>query len=170
MTPGGPKVPHFVTWFLKMIDKTLIEKLVNEYIAGTDIFIVDVKISSAGKINIFADKHEGITVDECAGINKMINNNLDRNVEDYELTVSSPGIDMPFLVIQQYYKNEGKRIEVTDIQGNKYHGILKNVNKGGFELLKDSKSKQKGKDKQVDITEISFNFDQVKSARETLIF
>ena len=100
----------------------------------------------------------------------MINNNLDRNVEDYELTVSSPGIDMPFLVIQQYYKNEGKRIEVTDIQGNKYHGILKNVNKGGFELLKDSKSKQKGKDKQVDITEISFNFDQVKSARETLIF
>ncbi len=170
MTPGGPKVPHFIRWFLKMVDKTKIEKLVNEYIDGTGIFLVAVKISASGKIIILADKHEGITIDECAGINRMIDKNLGSNTGDYELIVSSPGIDMPFLVIQQYYKNEGKRIEVTDIQGNRYYGILKNVTEGGFELLKENESKHKGKVKQNDTTETSFNFDQVKSARETMIF
>ena len=153
-----------------MIDKTKIEKLVNEYIAGTGIFLVSVKVSASGKITILADKNEGITIDECAGINRMIVKNLDRNTEDYDLTVSSPGIDMPFQVIQQFYKNEGKKIEVTDTNGNRYYGILKNVTEGGFELLKNNSPKNKGKVNQNDTTEISFNFDQVKSARETMIF
>ena len=153
-----------------MIDKVRIENLVNEYISGTGIFLVAVKISAAGKITVLADKEQGITIDECAEISRMIEKNLDRNADDFELMVSSPGIAMPFLVIQQYYKNEGKRVEVTDNQGNKYFGILKNVTKGGFELLKDSNGKKKSNEKQDDIPAISFNFDQVKSARETMIF
>jgi ribosome maturation factor RimP len=105
-----------------------------------------------------------ITIDECASIHRHIEKSLDRNIEDFELQVSSPGLDMPFGVIEQYHKNEGKKVEVTDNDGEKFSGILKDVTSGGFELETEVKVKGKGKE----IKEISFNFDQVKATREIL--
>ena len=151
-----------------MIEKSKIESLIEEHIAGTGIFLVAVKVSAAGKITVLADKKDGITIDECAGISRFIEKNFDREAEDYELMVSSPGIDMPFQVIKQYYKNEGKRITVTDIEGKKYSGILKNVTDGGFELLTEATGKKKGKEKAAATAEFSFNYDMVKSAKETI--
>jgi ribosome maturation factor RimP len=153
-----------------MIDRTIIEKLVKEFINGTEIFLVAVRISSSGKITVLADRKEGITIDECVAINRFIEKNLNRDEEDYELQVSSPGLDMPFLVKQQYYKNEGRRIEVVDSAGNKHSGVLKNVTDGGFELETEVKAKIKGKGKSIEIKDVSFNYDQVKSAREIETF
>ncbi len=147
-----------------MIDKNRIEGIIKEHISGTDIFLVSVKVSSANRITVLADKKNGITIDECVAIHRHIENNLDRDEEDYEMQVSSPGLDLPFLVLEQYFKNEGKKVEVTDNDGTKYSGILKNITSGGFEL--DSEVKVKGKQKE--IKELSFNFDQVKSTRIVL--
>ena len=85
-----------------MIEKQNIKELVEEFIKGTGLFLVAVKVSSANRITVLADKNEGITIDECAAIHRHIENNLDREKEDFELQVSSPGLDMPFLVIEQY--------------------------------------------------------------------
>jgi len=147
-----------------MIEKDHIEKLVNEFVKGTSIFIVSVKTSSANRITVLADTLKDITIDECASIHRHIEKNLDRNIEDFELQVSSPGLDMPFAVIEQYYKNEGKKVEVTDNDGEKFSGTLRNVTSGGFELETEVKVKGKGKG----INELSFNFDQVKATREIL--
>jgi len=147
-----------------MIDKNRIEGIIKEHISGTDIFLVSVKVSSANRITVLADKKNGITIDECVAIHRHIENNLNRDEEDYEMQVSSPGLDLPFLVLEQYFKNEGKKVEVTDNDGTKYTGILKNITSGGFEL--DTEVKVKGK--QIEIKELSFNFDQVKSTRVVL--
>lgn len=147
-----------------MIDKNRIEGIIKEHISGTDIFLVSVKVSSANRITVLADKKNGITIDECVAIHRHIENNLNRDEEDYEMQVSSPGLDLPFLVLEQYFKNEGKKVEVTDNDGTKYSGILKNITSGGFEL--DTEVKVKGKQKE--IKELSFNFDQVKSTRVVL--
>lgn len=147
-----------------MIDKNRIEGIIKEHISGTDIFLVSVKVSSANRITVLADKKNGITIDECVAIHRHIENNLNRDEEDYEMQVSSPGLDLPFLVLEQYFKNEGKKVEVTDNDGTKYSGILKNITSGGFEL--DTEVKVKGK--QIEIKELSFNFDQVKSTRVVL--
>lgn len=163
----GDKSPPFCYQNPDMIEKKKIEKLVAQFIEGTPLFLVAVKVSSTGRITVLADKKEGITIEECAGLSRFIENNLDRESEDYELQVSSPGIEMPFLVTEQYLKNEGKEVEVTDIDGKKYSGILKNVTAGGFELEITPKGR---KGKQVEKSDISFNFDQVKSAREVLKF
>ena len=138
-----------------MIEKQKIERLVEEHISGTGIFLVSVKVSNANRITVLADKKEGITIDECAGIHRQIENGLDRDIEDFELQVSSPGLDFPFLVIEQYYKNEGRKVEVTDNEGSKYTGILKNVTKGGFEI-------------EMKLKDLSFNFEQIKSTRVIL--
>jgi len=147
-----------------MIEKDKIQRLIEEFIHGTDLFLVAVKISSANRITVLADKKEGITIDECAAIHRHLEKNLDRDVEDFELQVSSPGLDLPFGVIEQYHKNEGKKIEVVDNDGSKFTGKLKNVTKGGFELEAEVKTKGKMKE----LKDLSFNFDQVKSARVIL--
>ena len=60
------------------------------------MFLVAVKVSSANKIIVLADKLDGITIDECVSIHRFIESKLDRDIEDYELEVSSPGLDLPF--------------------------------------------------------------------------
>ena len=163
LRPRGPESPILLQ-VLKMIDKLIIKSMVEEYLKDTDLFLVGVKVSSFNSITVLADKKEGITLDECVGIHRYLESRLDRDQEDFELQVSSPGLDLPFSVIEQYYKNEGKKIEVTDIEGSKYAGILKNVNTGGFEL--ETEVKVKGKSKE--IKDISFNYENVKSAKVVL--
>jgi ribosome maturation factor RimP len=147
-----------------MIDKETIIGIIEEYIKGTKLFLVGVKISSSNRITVLADTNEGITIDECASIHRHIEKSLDRDKEDFELQVSSPGLDVPFAVMEQYYKNEGRKVEVIDAEGSKFTGILKNLNKGGFEL--ETEVKIKGKTKE--LKDISFNFDRVKSTRGIL--
>jgi ribosome maturation factor RimP len=144
-----------------MIDKTKIKKLVNEFIDGTGIFLVAVKVNTSNRITVLADTMKGITIDECAELHRYIEKNLDRNTEDFELQVSSPGLDTPFKVIEQYYRNEGSKVEVVGTDGEKVTGLLKNVTGGGFEL--ETEKKIKGKTSE--IRDISFNFDEVKSTR-----
>ncbi len=147
-----------------MIEKQQIQGIVEEFIKGTDLFLVAVKVSSSNRITILADKKSGITIDECASIHRHVDNSLDREIEDFELQVSSPGLDLPFGVIEQYYKNEGKKVEVIDTDGSKFSGILKNITSGGFEL--ETEVKIKGKTKE--LKDISFNFEQIKSTRVIL--
>ena len=147
-----------------MIEKQNIEALVEEFVKGTGLFIVAVKVSNANRITVLADKNEGITIDECAAIHRHIEMNLDRETEDFELQVSSPGLDLPFGVIEQYFKNAGRKVEVIDNEGTKLTGILKNVTEGGFELETEVKVKGKAKE----LKEVSFNFEQIKSTRVIL--
>lgn len=147
-----------------MIEKGKIEKLVQEYISGTSLFLVAVKVNSSNRITVLFDRKEGITIDECVNLHRFIEKNLDREVEDFELQVSSPGLDMPFLVLEQYYKNEGRKVSVVTHDGLKYTGIMKNVTTGGFDLETVSRTKGKAKE----ITEIPFNFDQIKSVKTVL--
>jgi ribosome maturation factor RimP len=153
-----------------MTEKAVIEKLVDEHIKGSGVFLVAVKVSANGKITVLIDRKERITIEECAELSRFIEKHLDRDLEDYELQVSSPGLDMPFLVVQQYYKNEGRQIEVTDTDGEKYRGVLKNVTDGGFELETGVTGKSGSKGKPAEIKDISFNYEQVKSAREIVTF
>jgi ribosome maturation factor RimP len=147
-----------------MVEKKKIQELVEEFIKGTGLFLVAVKVSSSNRIIVLADNKEGITIDECAAIHRHIEKSLDRSKEDFELQVSSPGLDLPFGVIEQYFKNEGKKVEVVDNDGSKHAGNLKNVTEGGFEL--ETELKVKGKTKE--LKDVSFNFDQIKSTRVIL--
>lgn len=144
-----------------MIEKQKIEGLVAEFIKGTSLFLVTVKVSNSNRIIVTADKKEGITIDECAAIHRHIENGLDREAEDFELQVSSPGLDTPFAVIDQYFKNEGRKVEVLDNDGSKYTGRLKNVTAGGFELETEIKTKGRA----IELKDISFNIGQIKSTR-----
>jgi len=164
LIPRGPESPILLSVFANMADKEYIKELAEGFAKETGLFLVGVRVSSSNRITVLADKNEGITIDECVALHRHIESHLDREKEDFELQVSSPGLDSPFQVLEQYLKNEGKKIEVVDTEGSKLTGILRNVTPGGFEL--EAEVKVKGKQKE--LKEISFNFDQVKSARVIL--
>ena len=149
-----------------MIENSFIEELVHDFTDETEMFLVGIKVSSTNKITVFVDTRNGVTIDECAELHRHIEKNLDRETEDFELQVSSPGLDSSFIVIKQYYKNEGRKVEVVDEDGQKHSGILKNVTQGGFDLETEVKIKGKGKE----IKLISFNFEQVKTTKIVLEF
>jgi ribosome maturation factor RimP len=143
-----------------MVDKQEITLLVQEYIKGTGLFLVAIRVSN-NKITVIADNNEGITIEECAAMHRYLADNLGLVKGDYELQVSSPGLDMPFRVTEQYIKNEGREVMVIDNMGSRFTGRIKNVTAGGFEL----EIRVKAKGKKPEINEISFNYDQIKSAR-----
>lgn len=127
-----------------MVERGKIEEFVNE-VVNDDIFIVDVKISTSNKINVLIDSPNGATIEDCIAVSRNIENNLDRDTEDFELEVSTPGLSESFKVPQQYKKNIGKQIEVQLKDGHKLKGELKNYNGNIIQLVEEKMIKPEGK-------------------------
>jgi ribosome maturation factor RimP len=107
-----------------MIDKQLLTETVQQAIADTDIFLVDVRVSPSNEIVVEIDSPEGIDIDTCVGITRKVEAVFDRDVEDYELEVGSAGLTAPFKVRGQYLKNIGNEIEILTRDGRKFSGTL----------------------------------------------
>ena len=148
-----------------MITKEHIRNLTEKHISGTGIFLVDIRLSSTGRITVLIDRHQGVTIDDCAGLSRKISNDLGEEAGDYELNVSSPGLDLPLHVPEQYLKNEGRMVDVVTNDGERVKGILMNVTKGGFDLKTESRQK-----KEIVSAVRSFNFEDVKSVKVIISF
>ena len=107
-----------------MILKEEIRLVANKKALEMGCYIVDLKVSTNNQITIFFDKKEGILIDDCSELSKYIEENFDRDIEDYELTVCSAGLESPFLVKEQYEKNIGKKVKVLMNNGQSVEGIL----------------------------------------------
>jgi ribosome maturation factor RimP len=127
-----------------MITTETIEKLVTACTEGTDIFLVDVVVKPGNSVTVHVDKAEGISIDECVKISRFINGSLDRDVEDFSLEVSSPGLGRAFRVKQQYEKNIGHDIEVLYTDGRKVKGKLHSVSDQGITLVLNEGEKEIG--------------------------
>ena len=82
-------------------------------------FIVEITVKPGNKIIVSIDSFTGIAIDDCVAISRSIEANFDRDIEDYELEVSSAGLTQPFKVFQQYQKNIGKNVEILFKNGQK---------------------------------------------------
>ena len=90
-------------------------------------FIVDVSISANNSIEVLFDKENGVHIDDCLSISRYIHSEFDRDVEDYSLTVCSPGLTNAFKVKEQYLKNKGKEVIIKKNDGKRISGILKDI-------------------------------------------
>lgn len=143
-----------------MIEKAKINYYLTEILDGTDLFLVDLTVKPSNKIIIEIDSFKGVTIDECAQVSTSLESKLDRNIEDFELEVSSPGLGMPFKVIQQYQKNIGNQVSVLLKSGSKYTGKLLSADAASVKVEVQDKIKREGKKKPETITvekEISIN-------------
>jgi ribosome maturation factor RimP len=133
------------------------------------MFIVNITVGAANQILVSVDSDAGISVGECVQISRHIENSLDREIEDFSLEVSSPGLSAPFKVLRQYLKNIGGEVEVMTLSGEKKKGILKSADSAGFELEIVSKEKVDGK--KVEVTKsLTYSFDQIKTVKIIISF
>ncbi len=107
---------------------------INEALSENEsLFLVDLKIDANNKIDVILDGDSGISLKECIRVNRFIENNLDREIEDYSLEVSSPDISRPLTIKRQYNKNIGKIIKVKT-QTNKFEGKLTKIDQDSITL------------------------------------
>ena len=146
--------------------KEKVEQLIAECIKGTDIFLVKFTVSSTNDINVLLDSDSGLTLSDCRSISRAIESSLDREDEDFSLTVSSAGVGEP-LVLRQYKKNVGRKVRLTLIDGEIIEAKMVAADDKGVELeWKSREKKPTGKGK---ITVINNRLLEYENIKQTIV-
>ena len=152
-----------------MIDKTALEQVINEALEGTNMYMVTINVSKDNIIDVALDSDEVITIDDCVAVNDAVHAALDRDIEDYELTVGSYGITSPLLLPRQYRKNVGGDVEVLTSDGRKLKGVLADADDEGFTLTMTVKRKLEGKKRPELVEEQErFNYSDIKYTKNII--
>ena len=143
-----------------MIGKEQILELIQDKLTENNCFLVELEIGEGNAISIEIDSYDGISVTDCIEISKVIDGSLDREVEDFEMNVSSAGLDKPLRVIEQYKKNIGRDVKVVPVDGTVVKGELTEVDEEGIVVEYSYKERIEGRKKKETIVKqekISFN-------------
>ena len=152
-----------------MIEKEKIGSVVAG-ILSDKLFLVDINVSKSNTICIYIDSINDLTIDDCVAVSRYVENNLKDETEDFELQVSSPGVGRPFKVVQQYFKNIGRKIELITSDGLVLSGKLESADDKGLIISPNIKEKS-GKNKNREICQsLFFEYRSVKSAKTIVTF
>ena len=94
------------------MDYAKIESAVESAATDNDAFLVELELKPNNIIVAFVDSDNGLTIEQIKMINRQIESHLDRDVEDFNLTVSSPDLNRPLKTWRQYKKNVGRYLKV----------------------------------------------------------
>jgi len=70
------------------------------------------------------DDDEGTSIAKCIALSRHLEDELDRDAEDFSLDVSSPGLDQPLKMHRQYQKNIGRDVQLKIREAGKVVGKL----------------------------------------------
>jgi ribosome maturation factor RimP len=138
----GLMVPSFIGK-QKMITQEHVIKTVEEILAGTDKFLVEVLIQPVNRITVFFDGDNGVSITDCQNLSREIGERMDRDANDYELTVSSAGMDRPIRLPRQYNRRIGKHLDVILQTGERISGKLVRADNSSIELEHPVKNPRK---------------------------
>jgi ribosome maturation factor RimP len=155
----GTTSPLFcLALFSKMDLAAQIRQLAESKLVNPALFVVDVVISTRqgpGKVMVFLDGDNGVSIDDCADLSREIGKELDENgwiENNYTLEVSTAGIDQPLKMVRQYKKNVGRKMKVK-LKEKTIEGRLSEVHDDKILLIEEIGS---GKKKEERIHEIAF--------------
>ena len=99
------------------------------------------------------DGDNGFPISECINFSRQIEKSFDREVEDFSLEVSSPGLNKPFRLTRQYLKNLNKPVVVKINEGDKVKGVLTFADDNKISVQTSRKERLEKKKKKVEIVE-----------------
>lgn len=166
----GTDVPSFYSSIFMITEKT-IRALIDEKLEGSENYLVDLTVSASNQIRVELDHLDGISIDECVAMSRHIDSSFDREIDDFELQVSSPGLDQPFKVFQQYVKNIGREVSIVKVEGQKLKGLLIDANQAEVTLEYETKEKVEGKKKkELIIHQDKIPMNEIKETRIIISF
>lgn len=108
----------------EMIKTELVENLVNEAIGDSDMFLVEVKVKPSNVIEVYIDADSAVNIDQCVQISRYVESKMDRDTEDFELSVFSWGLSGALKMERQMRKYLGKEVEVKTKEQGKIVGKM----------------------------------------------
>ena len=134
------------------------------------LFLVDLTITEAFKVMVTLDGDNGVNLQDCIDISRAIDNNLDREEQDYSLEVASAGVSTPLKLVRQYRKNIGRTLKVkTTIET--IEAKLENVTDENITLTWTAREPKKiGKGKETVDHKREIPYSEIKEAIVTIIF
>lgn len=154
-----------------MISSSELREFIDKQLEESPLYLVDVSVKPDNQIEVEIDSDSPVSIEDCEALTRAIEQEFDRDKEDYTLEVGSAGLTSPFKVKRQYEKNIGNEVEVLTRSGKKLTGILKNVGSDSFTIgVIEKVKKPESKRPVAEEVDHTFGFDEVKYTKYVLKF
>jgi ribosome maturation factor RimP len=152
--------------FKENVDLLLTEALLDK----PSLFLIDLTITDAFKVIITLDDDDGVVLQDCIDISRVIDASLDREEQDYSLEVASAGVSSPLKKIRQYKKNIG-RILIVKTNTENIEAELVEANDDFVVLSWNAREPKKvGKGKETVEKTVKILYTDIKEAIVTVTF
>ena len=154
-----------------MIDTKKITEAAERHLEGTDMFVVECTSTPGNEIELTIDSDTSVGIDACVALSRAVEADLDRDAEDFSLTVASAGIGSELRTLRQYRKLVGRPVEVLLTNGVKILAHLNEATDEGVTLSYEEKQAVEGRKRKqsVKVTR-SYPFAQINYTKEWLDF
>jgi len=153
------------------MDQTAVKDLVDEALAlNESLYLIDLSISVNNKIQVVVDGDIGVPLSECIRISRNVNDQLDREEEDFSLEVTTPDIAHPLKVKRQYIKNLNRILKVKTLE-EELEGTLVQADEDKIVLnWKAREPKPIGKGKVTVQKTATIEYKDIKEAKVKIVF
>ena len=142
---------------------------IDEAIADTNLFIVEIKGITVKRAMILLDGDEGVKIEDCARVSRHINQRMEEDGLSealISLEVSSPGVDFPLKFERQYPQHIGRTLAIKLLDGKELEGKLISIDAAVIAV--EEKIKEKGK--KVSLNNISLALSEIAEAKIKVTF
>jgi ribosome maturation factor RimP len=142
---------------------------IEEAIADTNLFIVEIKGIAVKRAMVLLDGDEGVKIEDCARVSRHINQKMEEDgLEEalISLEVSSPGVDFPLKFERQYPQHVGRTLAIKLLDGKEIEGKLLSIDAAVIAV--EEKIKEKGK--KVSLNNISLALSEIAEAKIKVTF
>lgn len=134
------------------------------------IFLIDLTITDSYKIIVTLDGDNGVQLQDCIDISRTLENNLDREEQDFSLEVASVGVGSPLKMARQYIKNIGRTL-IVKLETETIEAELVEVTDNFITLSWQAREPKKiGKGKETVQKRQEIPFSDIKQAVVTVTF
>ena len=152
--------------FKEKVNKVLAEALLDK----PSVFLIDLIITDAFKVIVTLDGDNGVVLQDCIDVSRAIENNIDREEQDFSLEVASVGVGSALKFVRQYKKNIGRKL-IVKTGSEIIEAELVDAN-DDFVILswKAREPKKLGKGKETVQKELKLPYADIKEAIVTVTF
>jgi ribosome maturation factor RimP len=153
------------------MNQTAVKDIVDEALAlNESLYLIELSISVNNKVQVVVDGDNGVSLSECMRISRVINDNFDREVEDFSLEVTTPDIAHPLKVKRQYIKNLNRILKVKT-EEEELEGTLVSADEDTIVLQwKAREPKLVGKGKVTVDKVVTLEYNEIKEAKVKILF
>ncbi len=133
------------------------------------LFVVSVDISPDNDVEVVIEADErDVTLDDCVDMTRYIQERVDRDLEDYSLTIGSAGLTAPFKVPRQWKKAVGSEIQITLKSGSRIKADLLSADEDGISVSRQKKVEGKKAARETVVEHLTY--EEIKTAKPIIKF